>query len=202
MAEGEVRYCTTSDGIRIAYAAALGGQPAVVLVNNHPFSGIWESHRNYVRPLVERLNPKYTCVWYDGRGSGYSDRQANDFSLEARMRDLDAVLSSVGAERVILVGTAQATPTCLAWAAAHPEVLVGLVLWSVIVTGPEFYARPEIRGLVAMAQSDWGLFLQTFAHLITGWSMDECRAWRLCLSCAAAARAPACRHGRVPMTRV
>src|SRR6266567_3580069 len=115
MAQGEVRYCTTEDGVRIAYIAAPGGQPAIVLANNQPYASISETDLTYYAPLVQRLNSKYACAWYDGRGYGYSDREVTDFSLDARMRDLDAVVASLGADRVILVGTAQSTPVSIAW---------------------------------------------------------------------------------------
>jgi class 3 adenylate cyclase len=180
--ESDIQYCTTSDGVRIAYRMVRGGEPAVVIANNHPFGGLREAYATYIPLLLDAITPRHTIVWYDGRGHGYSQRDVDDFSFESRLRDMDAIVAVTQSSKVLLVGTAQSTPTCIAWAARHPATLAGLIVWSVMIEGLSSLERPETRGLVALAEHDWGLFLQTYAHLITGWSEEDSKAvaetWR------------------------
>lgn len=43
------------------------------------------------RHWYERLAERCTVIRYDGRGCGLSERTSSDFSLDAQMRDLEAV---------------------------------------------------------------------------------------------------------------
>ena len=168
----DIRYCTTSDGIRIAYCLKRGGSPTIVIANNHPFGGLRE-YGTYIPHLIDALVPRHSVVWYDGRGHGYSQREADDFSFPTRLLDLEAVIEASAATDIVLVGTAQSAATCIAYAAERPERMSGLIVWSVSLEGRTQYNTSEMRGIVALAQHDWNLFLETYAHLITGWSEDE-----------------------------
>ena len=86
--EQRVQFCTTSDGVQIAYSVMGEGYPLVLVPG-------WVSHLELDmepdspnREFFERLAERYTLVRYDKRGTGLSDRGATDFSLEPRLRDL------------------------------------------------------------------------------------------------------------------
>src|SRR3989304_5225824 len=87
--EQQIRFCTTSDGVRIAYATA-GARPPRVLIP------AWVGHLQFewshaeTREFYEGLARGRLLVRFDKRGTGLSDRQAEDFSVEARLRDLQA----------------------------------------------------------------------------------------------------------------
>ena len=93
----EIRFCMTPDGVRVAYAT-IGQGPAVVIVSN------WLTHLELDfqmpmrRGLVEMLAPDHQVVRYDARGSGLSDREVDDFSLEASIMDLETVIEDLGLE--------------------------------------------------------------------------------------------------------
>ena len=80
-----VRFCTSSDGVRLAYAA-IGDGPALVKAPN------WLSHLEYEwsspiwRHWIEGLSRHHTYVRYDARGLGLSDRELGEFpsSIGAR----------------------------------------------------------------------------------------------------------------------
>ena len=68
----QVRFCTASDGVRIAYATAGEGPPLVVAPG-------WLSHLHYTweqpaRAFWEGLARGRCVVRYDGGGMGLSDR--------------------------------------------------------------------------------------------------------------------------------
>jgi len=87
--EPQIRYCTTSDGVSIAYYEMGEGPPLVIAAPT-----IWGNVR--YSPLYmpeyqrtgEGVGRGMRVVRYDSRGSGMSDRAALDFSMEARIRDL------------------------------------------------------------------------------------------------------------------
>ena len=83
--EQQIRFCTTSDGVRIAYATAGEGPPLVLIT-------AWVGHLQFewshaeTREFYEGLARGRLLVRFDKRGTGLSDRQAEDFSVEARLR--------------------------------------------------------------------------------------------------------------------
>ena len=103
MTEREVRYCTTEDGVRIAYLVRGDGQPLV-----------WQSlflaqMSAQVEAYWERLDKHFakkgvSVIRFDPRGVGLSQRNLEDFSLEARVRDLDAVVKALRLKAFDLVG--------------------------------------------------------------------------------------------------
>ena len=122
-----VDFATTSDGVRLAYATAGSGPPLVFVVG-------WMMHieRGFDSPAYEshisRLTEQHQVIRYDGRGTGLSDRDVSDLSLEARVRDLEAVVEAVGLERFDLLGISLGGPTSVVYAARHPERVSRLVL--------------------------------------------------------------------------
>src|ERR1700675_4531077 len=89
-----IRYATTSDGVSIAFATA-GAGPPLLVVSPPPLThvqAIWETYAHVYQPLAERFH----LVWYDYRGTGLSDRGAIDFSMDAMIRDLEAVIEGAG----------------------------------------------------------------------------------------------------------
>ena len=69
----ELRFCTSSDGVRLAYATVGGGPPLVK-------ASSWLTHLEYDwqspiwRHWVEGLSRDHTYLRYDARGCGLSDR--------------------------------------------------------------------------------------------------------------------------------
>src|SRR5207245_1510980 len=57
-----------------------------------------------LRGVYERLATRLQIVQYDGRGTGHSQRDVADLSLEAMLRDLDAVAGQAGIDRFALLG--------------------------------------------------------------------------------------------------
>ena len=82
---GEVRYCTTEDGVRIAYCVEGEGPP---LVMTPFFNESFSLHHLVpeVDRLLEPLRSNRRVILYDPRGTGLSQRDA---PIDAQSGDLD-----------------------------------------------------------------------------------------------------------------
>jgi class 3 adenylate cyclase len=87
-------------------------------------------------------------VRYDPRGIGLSQRDVEDFSLEAATRDLLAVVEATGFERVSIFAPCQGTLDAVAFAARYPARVERLILYSAIASAPRGAAR-DAAGLIA-----------------------------------------------------
>ncbi len=129
MAEPQIQYAKTSDGVSIAYWT-LGEGPAFVHMFNFPVSHVrseWQDPDR--RRWYERLAERRMIVRFDHRGTGLSGGDASTFSLDALTTDLEAVVDDRGLERFALFGYMNSGPVAVRYAARHPERLSHLLLW-------------------------------------------------------------------------
>lgn len=138
--EQQVRFCTASDGVRIAYATSGAGAPLVKPAN-------WLTHLEHDwespvwRHWLRELSRDHTLLRYDERGSGLSDRDVADLSFEAWVHDLETVVDTMGLERFPLLGLSQGCAVAIAYAVRHPERVSRLVLYGGYVQGLVARAR-------------------------------------------------------------
>ena len=71
----------------------------------------------------------------DKRGSGLSARNVSDFSLEARIRDIEAVVEHAGLDKFALGGHSEGGPIAIAYAAKHPEQVTKLIILGSFANG-------------------------------------------------------------------
>ena len=57
----------------------------------------WENP--LLRGAYEQLGRRLTLIQYDGRGTGHSQRDVTDLSLEAMVSDLEAVVDQTRSDR-------------------------------------------------------------------------------------------------------
>jgi DNA-binding SARP family transcriptional activator/pimeloyl-ACP methyl ester carboxylesterase len=130
----EVKFCRTSDDVRIAYAAVGDGPPLV-------WAAHWLSHLAYSwespvwRHWTEEFGKDHSFVHYDERGNGLSDWDVPEFSVDAFVRDLEAVVDTLGLDRFALMGSSKGGPTAAAYAARHPQRVSHLILYGTFAQG-------------------------------------------------------------------
>jgi len=151
--EQQIRFCTTSDGVRIAYATAGVGPPCVYVCG-------WPQHleveweKPFSRAFLERLAQGCTLVRYDMRGSGLSDPDVSDLGLEAFVRDLEAVVDQLAVERFALLAFgALAGPIAMTHAAARPERVSHLALHSAYLRGSDVATPERARALMEYVEA-------------------------------------------------
>ncbi len=176
--EQEIRFCTASDGVSIAYATVGEGPPLVKTANwlNH-LEFDWQSP--IWRHVFAELSREHQLVRYDERGNGLSDWEVDDISFEAFLRDLEAVVDAVGLERFALLGISQGCPVSIAYAVRHPERVSQLVLYGGYPLG---WARrgPKEKELgdaiIALIRQGWGQDNPAFRQMFTSRMMPSATA--------------------------
>jgi pimeloyl-ACP methyl ester carboxylesterase/DNA-binding CsgD family transcriptional regulator len=123
----QIRFCTSSDGTRIAYALSGKGPPLVK-------AATWLSHLEFdwTSPVwshvLSELMQTHQLVRYDERGCGLSDREVADLSFAAWLRDLETIVDTLELKRFPLLGISQGASIAIAYAAKHPERVSHLIL--------------------------------------------------------------------------
>jgi class 3 adenylate cyclase/pimeloyl-ACP methyl ester carboxylesterase len=149
--EQQIRFCTTSDGVRIAYAT-VGEGPPLIYACGWPGHLELEWERLFVRDFLETLAEGSTLIRYDMRGSGLSDRDVSDLTLDGLTRDMEAVVDQLALERFALLGLGVlAGPVAISYAAAHPERVAQLILYSAYLRGDKLVAPNTQQTLIDYA---------------------------------------------------
>jgi pimeloyl-ACP methyl ester carboxylesterase/tRNA A-37 threonylcarbamoyl transferase component Bud32 len=167
----QIRFCTSADGVGIAYATTGSGPPLVKAAN-------WLSHLEVDgkspvwRHWIRELSRHHTLVRYDERGCGLSDWNVDEFSLDAWVRDLEAVVDALELERFPLLGLSQGGPIAIAYATRHPERVSHLILHGsysrgVSHRGLSEQEREEREVLLSMIRVGWGKDHAAFRQVFT-----------------------------------
>jgi class 3 adenylate cyclase len=172
-----IQYCTTSDGVSIAYATLGEGRPIVfssrVFGDLHLYTNVdWRGP--YTGALVER---GWRVIFYDGRGTGSSQRDATGFDINGRILDLEAVVEAVGVDRLAFCGGQSGSPAAIAYSVQHPERVSHLVLVNAIAHGTEYFESiPTLRvarELRHIAEDQWEFYMLAVANAHTAFSDVE-----------------------------
>ena len=167
----QIRFCTTPDGVRIAYATTGAGPPLVKVSN-------WLSHLEFDwgspvwRHWLTELARGVSLVRYDERGCGLSDWDCGELSFETWVRDLETVADAVGFERFPLLGISQGASLAIAYAVRHPERVSHLVLHGGYARGRckrslTEAQRKEAETMAELAELGWGKENPAFRQFFT-----------------------------------
>jgi pimeloyl-ACP methyl ester carboxylesterase len=121
------QYAESGDAA-IAYQVVGDGPIDLVLVLGYAthLDLQWESPL-FAR-FFERIASFARLIVFDKRGTGLSDPVSEVPTLEQRVDDIRAVMDAAGSERAAMFGVSEGGPTCVLFAATHPERVSALVL--------------------------------------------------------------------------
>jgi serine/threonine protein kinase/alpha-beta hydrolase superfamily lysophospholipase len=165
----DIRFCTTSDGVSLAYSV-VGVGPFIVRALGHFTHLEMEWEWPDLRRFWEQLAEHFTVVRYDGRGMGLSEPYTGEFTEEMRQRDLDAVLTASGAEKATLLGISEGGWTAATYAIQHPGRITHLILYGAYSRGAQArpgYDREEDQALLTLIRKGWGRDAPTFRQVFT-----------------------------------
>ncbi len=168
-----ISYARGADGVSLAFTVT-GDGPALVFAPWVPFSNLRMEWQNpLLHQVFEQLAQELTLVHYDGRGTGHSQRDVTDVSLEAMVSGLEAVIGRTGLTQVSLLGQYNSCPHAIAYAARHPERVSRMVLFGGSARGWTAMSARQTQALLSLIEQDWDLFADTAAHQWMGWSAGE-----------------------------
>jgi pimeloyl-ACP methyl ester carboxylesterase/DNA-binding winged helix-turn-helix (wHTH) protein len=178
-----VRFCTTADGVSIAYASTGDGPPFVKAAH-------WLTHIDYDdqspvwRHMFGDIAADFRLIRYDARGSGLSDRDVPEFSFDAWVRDLETVVDALELERFPLLGVSQGGAVAIRYAVDHPERVSHLILLGAYARGRNLrdeHSREAGQALMTLAAQGWGdedsAFARLFSERMIPSGSPEQQAW-------------------------
>src|SRR5215213_10901461 len=143
----ETRYAK-SGGLNIAYQAVGDGPPDLVYVPGWVSNVelMWEEPD--LARFLRRLSSFARLILFDKRGTGLSDRVANDRlpTLEERMDDVRAVMDAAGSEQAALFGYSEGGNLSTLFAATYPgrtRALVTFGIFSKRIWSPDYPWAPK-----------------------------------------------------------
>jgi len=168
--EQDIRFCKTSDGVRIAYGSSGEGYPLL-------FVHGWVSHLEWWSKMPggenfvhASLAQRYRYYRYDARGWGLSDRDVTSFSLDSKIKDVEAVVADAGLERFAIAAASEGGPTAIKYAVQNPERVSHLILLGTFAHMPMPTAKEEveeIQAMLATIKPGWGKDTPAFRQLWT-----------------------------------
>lgn len=161
MEKTEARWAD-ADGVRIAYQELGGGPRTVVGIGGFAqhLGLVWE--RREPRKFFSRLGSVCRLVHFDKRGTGLSDRGVPPPSLDARVRDITAVMDAAGVKRAVLGGFSEGAALAAFFAATYPQRVDGLMLsggfatWTRTADHPWAPTVRQQRTRTRFLRSVWG----------------------------------------------
>jgi DNA-binding winged helix-turn-helix (wHTH) protein/pimeloyl-ACP methyl ester carboxylesterase len=180
----EISFCTSGNGVRIAYAKVGSGPPLVK-------AGNWLNHLEYDwespvwSHMLKWMASERQLIRYDARGNGLSDWDVQDISFNAFVRDLEAVVDAAGLKRFALFGASQGCAVSIAYAVKHPERVSKLVLYGGFARGRRLRGDPvdieQADAMITLMRTGWGqenpAFRQIFTSLFVPGGTPEQMAW-------------------------
>ncbi len=167
-----MQYATTRDGVRIAFGTA-GKGSWLVRAPGLPFTHCqleWSQGSEF----FDHLADNWSVVQFDPRGTGLSDRDVTDFSLEARLLDLEAVVAKLGLETFALHGIGWSGPLVITYAVRHPERVSQLILDDSQARTADFMNVPQVRALDQLIE-EWDSFLEHMVFTFFGLGREQAR---------------------------
>jgi pimeloyl-ACP methyl ester carboxylesterase len=174
--EQDIRFCKTSDGVRIAYAASGEGYPIVFVHGWASHLEFWPKMPRFEEFVFSKLAEHFRFIRYDARGWGLSDREVTDFSIESKIRDVEAVVENAGLHKFAILGVSEGGPTAITYASRHPERVSHLILEGTFAGRPASRTPEEQEELMAMLMTikpGWGKDTPAFRQLWTARFMPE-----------------------------
>lgn len=155
-----VRYARSSDGVGIAYQVAGDGPIDILAIPGFvTHLDIWWNAPT--DGLVRRLTSIGRLISFDKRGMGLSDRPDSVDAMKW-VDDTLAVLDTVGAKDLVVLGISAGTPTAIRLASLYPERVRALVIFgggARTIAGPGYeigHDRETLDSFAANLEKRWG----------------------------------------------
>jgi len=160
--EREVRYCTTEDGVNIAYCAE-GDGPITILalpafVESFALDHLMPVYQQFYRDLGSGRR----VIRFDWRHTGLSAHIPDRVDFENPSADLAAVARAAGQPCVVWASTA-AGPDAVEFTVVHHELVSHLVLYGTYAATADAFSQSLTEGFRSLITANWQMAAQTLA---------------------------------------
>jgi class 3 adenylate cyclase len=132
-----------------------------------------------MRDFLERFAQRHRLIRFDARGLGLSDRSESERTLDAHIRDLEAVVDRLKLDRFAIFAASYSGPMGLRYAARHPDRVTRMILWcthafhgEVVQRLPETLNQQRVA-VNQLAGVDRELYIRTYLHRAVGWKQGD-----------------------------
>jgi pimeloyl-ACP methyl ester carboxylesterase len=166
-----IQYCTTRDGVRLAFSIIGKGSP--IVRTPHWFAHLQHDLESPVfRHMLVGPARQHSLLRYDARGIGLSQRDNVELSLDKWVSDLETVVDCAKLDRFILFGLSQGVAQAIAYAARHPERLTHLILYGGFTRGLLHRDNPEkqkeaLELACTLVRNGWGSDDESYRQFFT-----------------------------------
>jgi class 3 adenylate cyclase/pimeloyl-ACP methyl ester carboxylesterase len=152
--EARIEYVTTDDGVSLA-CTKFGSGPPLIFQFGNPSASHFEMELAFAPALFtyEAIARVATVIRYDPRNTGLSTRGIADVSVDAQLRDLDAVRRHFGLDAVALMFPFTWARVAVEYAAAYPERVTALLLPQPRLHNEDSVLRRRFTDLVDAARA-------------------------------------------------
>jgi DNA-binding CsgD family transcriptional regulator/pimeloyl-ACP methyl ester carboxylesterase len=172
--ERPTQYARTSDGVKIAFTTKGKGVPFVEMPPVPICHGAGPAEIPEWQVWDEEISRRGMLVMYDCRGTGMSDREVADYSLDGWVQDIEAVADALELETFVLFAPdSLAVPVAIAYAARKPERVSHLILWQAHAHARHIIAEPGFALVLQMIDRDWKLFSEVLVQWMEGFLPPE-----------------------------
>jgi len=173
----QIRFCTSHDGTRIAYAT-VGEGPPLVRASTYLTHLEYDVSSPVWRHWLTGLGQHFTFIRHDQRGCGLSDWAIRELSIDAWVQDLETVVDSLGLERFPLLGPSQGGAVAVEYTVRHPQRVSHLILYGAYARG-RFHRKPtqeqakEAEVMLNLMKIGWGKDNPAFRQVFTTLFLPE-----------------------------
>jgi len=153
------------NGVKLAYYVYGEGQPTLV------FLVAWVWTAEFWQPQVNYFSQNFKMVTIDMRGTGESDKPADDYTLDLYADDLNSIIEELHEKNIVLIGESIGASIAIKYVTKYPGKMSKLVL---VGGTPKFIAtddfpcglpldvaQPFLTGLLQSYSTVFGAFLET-----------------------------------------
>src|SRR6478672_2321331 len=164
MAEREVRYCSTEDGVRLAYCIEGDGPPLLaypIFLEDFSRDHYFPLYREFMQALAARR----MLIRFDWRNVGLSQRGAPATGLEQGLSDVAAMVAHAGLRHFDIWASTTAGPSAIEFSIRHPELVRNLILYGTFASVTDFIPLPASDAIANLARTNWPLAAQAIADM-------------------------------------
>jgi pimeloyl-ACP methyl ester carboxylesterase len=154
------------NGVKLAYYVYGKGKPTLVFVT----AWIWAAE--FWLPQVNYFSQNFRMITVDMRGTGESDKPADNYTLDLYVEDLNSIIEELREENIVLIGECIGASIAIKYFAKYPEKVSKLVLVSgspkFIATEdfPHGFSPHEAEQQFAALEESYSIWLRGFFELI------------------------------------